>query len=146
MPANTNPIYALTPNIGMSPGITAALNATGGLTTGTVGTNVFLIFTAGANGSWVKQAICKPGTGANTAATVMRLWKNNGGAIGTRSTSVLMKEMGIPATTTSATLPQPDFVLPLNLRLKSGDLLYVTFGTAPGGSGDFDVSCEGADY
>lgn len=48
MPANTNPIFVLTSNIGKTL-INAANTATDG--SGTIGTNIFLLLTAGSNGS-----------------------------------------------------------------------------------------------
>jgi hypothetical protein len=74
MAANTSPIYSLTPNISGAEITTANTNSDG---TGTIGTNLFKIYTAGANGSYVSvirwSAVATTAATA-TAATVGRLF------------------------------------------------------------------------
>ena len=81
MAANTSPIFVGTPNTGIYAGITAANTATDG--TGTV----YTVFTAGANGSYVRRLLIKP-LGTNVA-TVMRVFVNNGSSQGTAANNVL---------------------------------------------------------
>ena len=142
MAANTSPIFTLLGDIQWAESITAA-NNTLDLTTGTS----YLAFTADAtNGGYVREARVKANPANNTAATVMRFWLNNGATTGTASNSAIIGELGIPATTASATAPLPDFVYPLNFALPAGYRIYVTVGTAPGGSGEFTCTVIGGKY
>ena len=142
MAANTSPIFTLLGDIQWAESITAA-NNTLDLTTGTS----YLAFTADAtNGGYVREARVKANPANNTAATVMRFWLNNGATTGTASNSAIIGELGIPATTASATAPLPDFVYPLNFALPAGYKIYVTIGTAPGGSGEFTCTVIGGKY
>ena len=144
MPANLDPIYPKTPVIGWDSVITAALNAAN-IAGGVLGTDIALIFTAGANGAYVSDIVAKPAPGTNTAATVLRAWLNNGATTGTAANSVLLGELTIPATTTSATLAQPDFVLAIRRAIPATYRIYYSLATDPGAT-NFAVSCHGADY
>lgn len=142
MPANIDPIYTKAPDIQWITGITAA-NNTADITSGTS----YLIFTADAtNGGFVREVRITPNPANNTAATVARLWLNNGSTIATLANSVKLTEVGIPATTASATAAVPDFAIPLNMALPLGYKLYLTIGTAPGGSGAFAAAAIGGKY
>jgi predicted Zn-dependent protease len=119
-----------------------AANATLDLTSGTS----YLAFTAGANGSFIRSIRLKASPANNTAATVLRIWVNNGSALGTASNSSLFAEIGIPATTANAAAAQPDFVYVMNEAIGAGEKIYLTLGTAPGGSGQFNATVFGGDY
>ncbi len=141
MTANVNPIYTRTPDIQWITAITAASNTD--LTSGTS----YLIFTADATeGGFVREVRIKAKPGQNTAGTVARLWINNGSTVATQANSVLITEQALPATTASATLPQVDFVLALNIALPAGYKLYLNLGTAPGGSGEFMAAAIAGKY
>lgn len=75
MAANTSPIFPLTPNVSwVAVGGAANTNSDG---TGTIGTNIYKAFTAGANGSYIYRVRLSPvaTTAATaTAATVLRLY------------------------------------------------------------------------
>lgn len=142
MAANTAPIYTRTPDVQWAESIVTA-NNTLDLTSGTS----YLVFTADATeGGYVREARVKANPANNTAATVMRFWINNGSATGTAANSAFIGELGIPATTASATAPNPDFCYPLNFALPAGYRIYVTVGTAPGGSGEFTCTIFGGKY
>lgn len=139
---NTEPIYSKVADVQWAESCTAA-NNTVDITTGTS----YLVFTADAtNGGYVRELRCKANPANNTAATVMRVWLNNGSTTGTAANSALISELGIPATTTTAVNALPDFVCPINFALPPGYRIYVTFGTAPGGSGEFTVTAIGGKY
>lgn len=139
---NAEPIFSRVADIQWAVNCTAA-NNTIDITSGTS----YLVFTADAtNGGYVREVRCKANPSQNTAATVMRVWINNGSTTVTDTNSACIAELGIPATTASASAPTPDFVLPLNIPLPPGYKLYVTFGTAPGGSGEFMVTAIGGKY
>ena len=142
MAANTSPIYTRTADIQWAVNITAA-NNTIDITSGTS----YLCFKADATeGGYVYYVRLKANPSQNTAATVARIWINNGSTTGTDTNSVLFTEQGIPATTTSATAAQSDFTIPCNFALPAGYKLYLTLGTAPGGSGEFMAVTVGGKY
>jgi hypothetical protein len=142
MTINKNPIFTGVPSVQWAINITAA-NATIDLTTGTS----YLAFTADSTyGSYVKEARIKTSPSANTAATVMRFWINNGSTTGTDVNSVIVGEVLLPSTTASATAPQTDMVYPLGFALGPGQKIYVTLGTAPGGSSEYNVAVIGGHY
>lgn len=124
MPANTTPIFPLTPAIHWgAAAITAANTAKDG--TGTVTT----VFTAGAvDGSRVDY-IKSRALGSNVA-TVLRIFVNNGLTNATPANNVLFMERTIPATTLSETAEIADIYIPLDISLPAGFRLNVTIGTA----------------
>jgi len=74
MPANTDPIYGLTPNIGNGTS-NAIIGTSANTATDGTGANTFQIFAAGTNGAYVYKVILKPVS--TIAATVARLWYLN---------------------------------------------------------------------
>jgi len=122
MVANTTPIFSALPDVGFSDNITAANTAKDG--TGTVN----LVFTAGANGSFLQQMICRP-KGTNTAS-VMRVFLNNGAAPTTATNNSLIGEIGLPAITLSEVAEVSGAGMTFNFAIPAGYRIYVTLGTA----------------
>lgn len=142
MAGNTAPIYTRVGDIQWAVNCTAA-NNTIDITTGTS----YLVFTADAtNGGFVREIRCNANPSQNTAATVMRIWINNGLTTATDTNSSMIGSLGIPATVASATQAQSEFNYPMGFALPPGYRIYVTFGTAPGGSGEFMVTAIGGKY
>lgn len=132
MAQNTSPIFPLVPvNTWVSgaaanaatPGVTA--NTTKDLTSGTI---YGPIITGGTNGT--RLDFIKLRTLGTNAATVIRIWINNGSATTTAANNTLFLERTIAGTTVSETAEQPDITLPLNLSVPAGYRIYATFGTA----------------
>ncbi len=129
MPANTQPIFTLTPDTttdgstGMSQGVTAAAADYTG-----VSANYVLIHTAGSNGSYIRSIVCKA-KGTNVV-TVARVFINNGSTQTTATNNAFFAEISLPATTASATASTPEIEFPLEIALKAGQKLYVGLGTA----------------
>jgi hypothetical protein len=139
---NSEPIFSRVADVQWAESIVTA-NNTIDLTSGTS----YLVFTADStNGGFVRNARVKVNPANSSAATVVRFWLNNGSAVGTASNSALIGELGLPATTTSATAPLPDFDYGLNMALPPGYAIYVTVGTAPGGSCELTVTIFGGKY
>lgn len=144
MAANTDPIFSRAPDIQWVGAITLANNTKD--LTGSPDTS-YLVFTADAtNGGFIRELRVKADPANNTAATVMRVFINNGSSVGVAANSIFITEISIAATTASATAALPDYVVPLNFALPAGYRIYVTFGTAPGGSGQFSVCGIGGKY
>lgn len=130
MPANTDPIYSRQGDVsnngstGMNQAITAAANDYTG-----AGANNSLVFTADpTNGSYVERIRLKP-VGSNVAS-VMRFFINNGNTVGTASNNSFFTEVGLPATTASATAALPEIDVPFNIALNPGFKIYMGLGTA----------------
>ena len=136
MPANTTPIFALTPNIGFAPGITAANTAKDG--TGTTD----LVFTAGSNGAFLQRLRVRP-KGTNVAS-VLRVFLNNGSTPSTAANNMLYDEISLPATTNTEVASIAGLEVPMNIALTSGWRVYVTLGTAV--AGGYAVTGVGGDY
>jgi hypothetical protein len=149
MPANTSPIFTLTPDIQWGsvddnaaatagPIITAntAMDGTGYVTT---------VFTAGANGSYVNRLIARP-TGTNIAS-VLRAFINNGSTNATQANNCLYGEVTLPATTANAAAALQPVEMQLNFALPAGYKINVTLGTTVTGTNPgYRVMVIGGDY
>lgn len=136
MPANTNPIFPLTPQIGAAT-LTTANTATDG--TGTVST----LITATVDGTRVDYIKARA-LGTNVT-TVLRVFLNNGGVNTTATNNMLWAEQTLPATTASNSVDiGPDIVIPINLSLPNGWKINVVIGTAV--SAGWRVTAVGGNY
>ena len=147
MAQNTSPIFPLVPEVlwgsgvaanAATPGVTA--NTTTDLTSGTI---YGPIFTADATDGSRLDFIKVRSLGTN-AATVVRLWINNGAATTTAANNTLYLERNLSSTTVSQTAEQPDIILPLNISLPAGYRVYATFGTAV--AAGFHLTAVGGNY
>ena len=122
MPANTSPIFPLTPVTTWGT-LTAANTAVNG--TGTVAT----IFTAGTDGGRVDYIKARA-LGTNVT-TVVRVFINNGLVNSTAANNSLITEAVLPATTASnSTEIGADIIIPLNISIPNGYKINVCIGTA----------------
>jgi hypothetical protein len=149
MPAGINPIFVATPQ---SPGIaiTAANTLNNGA--GTIGTDIFLLFTAGANGAYIGRVrFTISGAVASTAstATVGRVYQSSvtSGAT-TNADTFRIDEVAMPSITTDQATVQTGFYeIQVNSFLAAGRTLLVSTHHAPAantivqaqllGSGDY---------
>ena len=144
MPANTTPIFPLTPKCSWGKVLTANTAKDG---TGTVVT----VFTAGANGSRIDQIKVRA-LGTNVA-TVIRFFINNGSDPTTATNNTLIHEKTIAATTLSETSELADtdvliakgdsYVVPIPY-LPAGCKINVTIGTTV--AAGLQVTVHGGDY
>ena len=139
MPANIQPIYSRLADVQWATDIVQSANTTTTLTSGTI----YPVFTADTtNGGYVQRIRFRP-LGTN-AATVARVWINNGGDTTVAANNSLWDEIAIALTTVSQTAAQPTYELPLNFPLPASYRLYVTLGTAT--AAGFDVTVIGGKY
>ena len=121
MPANVNPLFTLTPNVGVtavSATADAAVAASGSSITPTAG-SFKTVLTAGTNGTRVEE-IDIVGTGV-TVAGLIRLYVYDGTSYWLRTTVI------VPVVTPSATQPNYEYVLTFqNFVLGTGKSLVVT--------------------
>lgn len=148
MPANTNPIFTLTPNVGCV-GITAANTKSDGA--GTIGTDIFKAFTAGANGSFVVRArfIATASAAATvTVGTIGRVFYSTVGTGATTNTNTwLLGEVALGTVTAdSASAPVNPLELMLNMAIPTGTFIHITNHAAPGASTLWQVQVFGGDY
>lgn len=146
MPANTAPIYSATGavdsvaanNSGLIVGPSANTAQDG------TGANIYKLFTAGANGSYVQKIRFRPV--GSPAATVCRVFISTSTTTNATNTW-LYDEITLPAVTVSQTAASSVFELPLNFALDPNYLLYVTFGTSTGSAGTgYSVVTIAGDY
>jgi hypothetical protein len=116
MPANTSPIFPLTPNLGVMNVLlsTAMTNTKAFDGTDSAGTNLALVFTAGSNGSRLDSLVVRltstnGGTASGTtAATLVRFWINNGTDNTTAANNQLQPwDVPVPATAMVALAATP---------------------------------------
>lgn len=136
MPANTAPIFPLTPKLAFGK-LTAANTAVDG--TGTTA----VIFTAGAFGARVDKIKARA-LGSNVAS-VARVFLNNGASSATPGNNTLVGEIDLPATTASnAASLGPDIELALDLAIPATWTVLVCIGTAV--SAGWQFTAIGGDY
>lgn len=136
MPANTSPIFGLTPVFGKGAAILTANTAVDG--TGSVTTLV----TAGANGTYLRKLRCRAvGTNIQTAVRVFI----NDGAGTAAANSALIIDMVLPATTAANNAAiGPPIDIPLNFPIPTGYKVNVCIGTTVATGWQFSV--EAQDY
>jgi hypothetical protein len=139
MAANIQPIYSKIADIQWSTDTVQSANTTTNLTSGTI----YPIFTADTtNGGYVQRVRFRP-LGSN-AATVARVWINNGSDTTVSANNTLWDEIAIALTTVSQTAAQATYELPLNFPLPPSYRLYITLGTVV--AAGFDVTVIGGKY
>lgn len=150
MGANTEPIYTLTPNIGHADCVLVGAQSDGGgvISGGTV--TMYVAFTAGSNGSFVKEARIKVGSTTGlvaNAATAVRLYLStvNTGTTTTANT-YLLTEIAIPAITGVLAAASPDFIAPLNFAMPTGTYILANIGVATTANATVQVTVMGGDY
>lgn len=149
MAGNTAPIFTEAGRVS-TVAITAANVKSDGA--GTVGTDIFLAFTPGADGSLVTRAIWTPVNSTistATTATVGRLFiaSTNTGTL-TAGTNVwsIGQEWTLIAQTPTATGAVSPIVAPLNIIVPSGYYLMATTHHAPAANTGQHLSIIGGDY
>lgn len=136
MPANTSPIFPLTPHVSFGKVLTAN-TATDG-----TGTQVG-IFTATSNGSRVDYLKCRA-LGTNIA-TVLRVFVNNGATNATATNNSLIYETTLAASTGNAAAEcGTDILIPVNLPLPSTYVINIAVGTTV--ASGWQVTAVGGDY
>ncbi len=148
MPANTSPQFTTNGNIG-STTVTAANTKSDGA--GTIATDIFLAFTAGANGAFVESVRWIPtGTTAATAttATVARIFASSQAAGATTSANTfLLAEVNLPSQSAdSSTTAVSPIDIPLNQRLPASWTILVTNHAAPAANSANRAVVFGGDY
>lgn len=141
MAGNNKPIFTASPNSNFTKTIKTQFTGTD-LSTASVGTTTWLIFSAGADGSYI-QKIRFRALGTNIAS-VGRIWLCNTTSTPSATNAFLYDEVSLPATTASASAALTNAEMPMNIALPANWTVYVTLGTTV--SAGFDVTAIGGSY
>jgi hypothetical protein len=133
---NINPIFSDIPRLSWGDAMTAGNTAMDG--TGTT----YLIFTAGAKGSLLSEAVFRP-TGA-AVPTVVRLFLNNGSTPATPANNMPYGELTLPQITVTQTAQQEDFRIPIGKAIEPNHRVYASLGT--GVANGWKCAIDGGDY
>jgi hypothetical protein len=148
---NTAPIFTGTPRVGFTTITAAQTNSQG---SGTVGTNIYLAFTAGSSGSYLQKVrFTLGGATANTASTsgVLRIYLStqSSGAT-TQANTYLVQEVtaasqtpNVVTTLTGATYP---IDVPLNFAIPSGQNVLVGVSAVTSANTVWNAIVFGGDY
>lgn len=152
MAANTNPIYSLTPNIGeVKITQSSALVRSDGSAVNAIGTDQFLVFTAGANGSFVQRVRFIPvatAAAVNSVATTLRVFLSSvNTGIPTAANTNLLAEISVPIISTSnSTNAVTYYEIPLNIAIPSGNYILVSQHIAQTANQSWQAMVFGGDY
>jgi len=152
MPANTSPIFALTPNIGdVKITTTAALVRSDGSAANAIGTDHFLAFTAGANGSFIQRVrfISVASAAAVTSvATTLRVFISSiNTGTPTAANTHLLAEISVPAISTSNSTNAVNYYeIPLNIAIPTSHYILVSQHVAQTTNQSWQAMVIGGDY
>lgn len=151
MAANTNPIFTLTPNVGR-----LAITASSGANTasdgsGTVGTNIYLLFTGGSNGSFVSRLRLHPYASAASTATNASTFRfylsTQGSGSTTASNTALFQEIALASVTADITTTALSPIdVPINFVVPSGSYILVSVHLAQAANTGVQILAIGGDY
>lgn len=153
MPANTAPIFTLTPNIGRAQITTTyAQTKSDGTSSGTSADIMVKAFTAGANGSYVdKVRFNSVGTASTTSvATTLRVYLSTiaspGATIGGTDTFLLVDIATAAATTSSTTAASTQYEINIGIAIPSGTYIHVSQAVAQTTNQFWQAAVIGGDY
>jgi hypothetical protein len=146
LPANTSPIFALTPNSGGGAATAANTVGDGG---GTVGTDIFKVYTAGANGSYVSRIRIQPVASVaatSTTATVLRVFKSTvtSGATTNANTFCVLEVALASVSADHSTAATNAIEFRLDMMLASGEFIHITNHAAPAANTRWQVTFPGS--
>lgn len=147
MPANNSPIFTGTPRTS-SVRVSAATTASDG--TGTVGTNVYLAFSPGANGSYLQRvrfSLSESTMSTASAAATLRvsIATTNTGTL-TTANNFLYQEINAAAQTPTTTVSSYPIDIPLNFAIPSNQYVMVSTSVAANANTAWVATVIGGDY
>lgn len=152
MPANTTPIFSLTPNVSsVKITTTAALVRSDGSAPNAIGTDQFLAFTTGANGSFIQRVRFIPVSSAaavNSVATTLRVFLSSvNTGTPTASNTSLLAEISVPLiSVANSTNAVTYYEIPLNIQVPSGRYILVSQHVAQTTNQSWQATVFGGDY
>ena len=149
--ANINLTFPLTFKIGFCiPVLVGAVSDGSGVIDGGGTVTLYLAFSAGAQGSWVKEARIKLGSTTGiiaSSATTMRFYLStvNSGSP-TTANSHPITEIGIPILTPQLNSATPDLIVPFNFAIPASSYILCNIGVVQTTNAVWQVSIIGGDY
>jgi hypothetical protein len=147
MPANTTPIFTVTPDINWgttNPIGTVAVTSTAATSyDGT--TSAVLLYTAGTNGSFVQKLVFEA-AGTNATASVARIFINNGSTNATAANNTLFMQYSLPTSTASNTTATSHVEVPLMLQLPASYRVYILISSSANLGAGWFVTVVAGDY
>ena len=158
MPANTAPIYSLTPNVGtVLLGTTSAQVKSDGTSAGSGTDLMYSAFASGANGSFVQRIrfnTVASAAATNSVATTLRVYLSTvsttvGSAAGatTNANTFLIAEISVPLISSSHSTNATNFYeIPLNIAIPTGRWIMVSQHIAQTTNQAWNCKVFGGDY
>lgn len=150
MAANTSPIWTLTPNVSGADIATTTANVN---TTapGTIGTNCFLAFTSGADGSYLQKIrfsfVSTTGVISSVSTTLqVYLSTNNTGATSAANTELLAIVQAAAQTVSTVTTAPYVIEIPFNYAIPASRYLLVTQSVAQTTNSNWQALVIGGNY
>ena len=147
----STPLFGGTPQVGGATWKNSTTANTKNDGTGTIGTDILLVYTAGANGAYIDRLRLHPvGSTAATAttATVGRIYlstKTSGAT--TQDDTRLWQEVACPSQTTDQTTTQTIPIdVPMGIRLTAGDTILFSMHHAAAVNTAWEVTVLATDY
>tara|TARA_R110000868_G_scaffold31018_1_gene114061 strand:- start:6231 stop:6689 length:459 start_codon:yes stop_codon:yes gene_type:complete len=152
MPANINPIYSLTPNVGTVK-ITqnSALVRSDGSAANAIGTDQFLAFTSGANGSFIQRVrfnVVASAAAVNSVATTLRVFLSSiNTGTPTAANTDLLAEISVPIiSAANSTAASSYYEIPFNIAIPTGHYILVSQHLAQTANQSWQAIVFGGDY
>ena len=152
MPANQIPITPITPNVNSVKITTGSvLVRSDGSAPNAIGTDHFLLFTAGANGSIIQRIrfnVVSSTAAVNSVATTLRIFRSTvSSGTPTASNTHLLAEVSVPIISASNSTNATNYYdIPLNMVLPTGQFLLVSQHIAQTANQSWQATAFGADY
>lgn len=150
MPANTSPIFSLTPNVGSVSITTAAANVKSS-GAGTLASDIFKAFTAGANGSFIQKlrfmSVASAAAVTGVATTLRVFLSTVGSGSTTAADTFLVGEISVPAISSSHSTNATNYYdLILNMAIPAGMFIHVSQHVAQTANQNWVATAIGGDY
>lgn len=151
MAVTATPIFGQTPNRSGALWVAGSTANTRNDGVGTVGTDIMLAYTAGANGSYIDRIRLHPvGLVAATAttATVGRVYLSTVSSGATTATNTkLWQEVACPTQTTAQTVTATTPIdIPVGIRIKASDTILFSMHHAAAANTGWQVQVIATDY
>jgi len=147
MPANTAPIFTIVPEFS-AVRIQAANTSSSG--SGTIGTDIYLAFSPGANGSYLQKirfTLAESTIGTASAACVLRVFLSTQSSGSTSAGNTwLIQEVVAATQTPTATLSASPIDIPLNFAIPSTYYVLVSASVAPTANTTWNANVFAGDY
>jgi hypothetical protein len=147
MAANTAPIFTLAPKFSAVRVTAANTSSAGG---GTVGTDIFLAFSPGTNGSYLQKvrfSLAESTIATASAACVLRVFLSTQSSGSTTAANTwLIQEVVAATQTPSSTLSASPIDIPLNFAIPSTYFVLVSASVAPTANTTWNANVFGGDY